>query len=405
MQIHNTRPNSQPANRQVSAVSLLLLTLTGLAAVFLLCGGGALALLGLAQLAGQPGTVSAALQTSPAQLQALGRQFLQGQGYASSGLGLLMLHSGLWLVPVLALCLCAGVAGFAWWRYHAAKRRWQALQGALIVWLKGGAFTPPAFCPESLQEAVAAHTEQQVNDLHAARKQAEDADCFAQNIYHQIKTPLAAAQLLLEQIEAAPKPGAIQTAGRCRAELDKISTLTHTLLQEGRFDSGTVALHWQPEDLEILAEDAIAELQPLCQSKGVSVQLEIPDAADVHTVLCDAFWLGEALGNILKNCIEQTPAGNTIRLKIEYNATQTHILVFDPGSFLPEDTDIFARYATTRADGVGIGLHLARQITRAHFGTLTAYNCADGCEFCLTLPVLQGSVPYRKQTAPTVTEL
>lgn len=268
---------------------------------------------------------------------------MREQGYASSGLGLLMLHSGLWLAPVLALCLCAGIAGFAWWRRRAAKRRWQALQGALIAWLKGGAFTPPAFCPESLQEAVAAHTAQQANDLCAARKQAEDADRFAQNIYHQIKTPLASAQLLLEQIAATPQPGTAQMADQCQAELDKISTLTHTLLQAGRFDSGSVALRWQPEDLELLAEDTIAELQPLCQAKGVSVQMKMPGTADVHTVLCDAFWLGDALGNILKNCIEQTPPGNEIRLGIEYTATQTRILVFDPGSFLPEDTDIILR--------------------------------------------------------------
>ena len=122
--------------------------------------------------------------------------------------------------------------------------------------------------------------------------------------------------MLLEQIAAAPQTGTAQAADRCRAELDKISSLTHTLLQAGRFDSGSVALRWRPEDLEILAEDAIAELQPLCQAKGVSAQMQTPGTVDVHTVLCDAFWLGEALGNILKNCIEQTPPGNEIRVGI-----------------------------------------------------------------------------------------
>lgn len=211
--------------------------------------------------------------------------------------------------------------------------------------------------------------------------------------------------MLLEQIAAAPQTGTAQAADRCRAELDKISSLTHTLLQAGRFDSGSVALRWRPEDLEILAEDAIAELQPLCQAKGVSAQMQTPGTVDVHTVLCDAFWLGEAPGNILKNCIEQTPPGNEIRVGIEYTATQTRILVFDPGSFLPEDTDIFARYATTRAGGVGIGLHLARQIAAAHFGTLTAGNLPNGCEFCLTLPVLQGSAPYSADHSSAVTKL
>ena len=79
--------------------------------------------------------------------------------------------------------------------------------------------------------------------------------------------------------------------------------------------------------------------------------------------------------------------------------------MFDPGSFLPEDTDIFARYATTRAGGVGIGLHLARQIAAAHFGTLTAGNLPNGCEFCLTLPVLQGSAPYSADHSSAVTKL
>ncbi len=390
--------------RRFFSAALVLLVLAGLAALFLFCGGGALALLGTAQLAGQPDAVSRALQSSPAELQALGRQFLQQQGYASSGLGLLLFHSGLWLVPVVATALCAGIIAFALWRRHTAEKRRQALEATLIAWLDGADFAPPPDCPQTLREAVDARITRQTADLKAARRQAADADRFAQNVYHQIKTPLAVANLLLEELETLSGPASAKAA-HCRTELEKISALAHTLLQAGRFDSGTVALRWQPEDLELLAEDVIAELRPLWQARGLHLRLDSPDCGEVHTVLCDAFWLGEALGNILKNCIEQTPPGGKILCRVEYDPTRTRILVQDPGSFLPENTDIFARYATTRAGGVGIGLHLARQIAAAHFGTLTARNLPDGCEFCLTLPVLQGGAPYQKQAAQAVTEL
>lgn len=391
--------------RRVLYAVLVVIFLMGLTAAWLICESGMLAVLGIAQLCEQENIVSEALQRSPSELQALGKQFLQEQGYSSSGLWLLLIHTGLWLVPVLVLCFFAVAGGFALWRIRAIRKRRQAMDAALIAWLKGAAFAPPPFCPEALREAVADHVAHQTADLHAARKQAADADRFAQDVYHQIKTPLAVANLLLEQMENGSQTELEQRASQCRAELDRISSLAHTLLQMGRFDAGVVALHWQPEDLELVAEETIAELQPLWQARGVSIHLENSGTTDANTVLCDAFWLGEALGNILKNCIEQTPPGNTIRLEIAYTATQTRILVFDPGSFLPEDTDVFARYATTRAGGVGIGLHLARQIAAAHFGTLTAGNLPDGCEFCLTLPVLQGSAPYQKQAAPAVTEL
>ena len=123
--------------RRFFSAALVLLVLVGLAALFLFCGGGALALLGTAQLAGQPDAVSRALQSSPAELQALGRQFLQQQGYASSGLGLLLFHSGLWLTPVMGTALCAGIAAFALWRRHTAEKQRQALEAALIAWLDG----------------------------------------------------------------------------------------------------------------------------------------------------------------------------------------------------------------------------------------------------------------------------
>lgn len=226
--------------RRFFSAALVLLVLVGLAALFLFCGGGALALLGTAQLAGQPDAVSRALQSSPSELQALGRQFLQQQGYGSSGLGLLLFHSGLWLVPVVATALCAGIIAFALWRRHTAEKRRQALETALIAWLDGAYFAPPPDCPQTLREAVDARITRQTADLKAARRQAADADRFAQNVYHQIKTPLAVANLLLEELETLSGPLSAKAA-RCRTELEKISALAHTLLQR----AGLIPGRWR----------------------------------------------------------------------------------------------------------------------------------------------------------------
>ena len=105
-----------------------------------------------------------------------------------------------------------------------------------------------------------------------------------------------------------------------------------------------------------------------------------------ETFTGDLVWTAEALGNLLKNCMEHTPAGGTISVTAEETALYTAITVEDTGSgFDPADIPhLFERFykGSNAAEGsYGIGLALARTIITAQNGTIQAMNGSNGARF------------------------
>jgi signal transduction histidine kinase len=105
-----------------------------------------------------------------------------------------------------------------------------------------------------------------------------------------------------------------------------------------------------------------------------------------ETFTGDLVWTAEALGNLLKNCMEHTPAGGTISVTAAETALYTAITVEDTGSgFDPADIPhLFERFykGSNAAEGsYGIGLALARTIITAQNGTIQSMNGAKGARF------------------------
>ena len=69
------------------------------------------------------------------------------------------------------------------------------------------------------------------------------------------------------------------------------------------------------------------------------------------------------------------------------------VSVVDEGPGLPDTSNLFVPFFTTKPTGSGIGLALGRQIAEAHGGTLTLENrmAARGCRAVLRLPLTLGS--------------
>ena len=105
--------------------------------------------------------------------------------------------------------------------------------------------------------------------------------------------------------------------------------------------------------------------------------LELAGAPDV-TLVCDRVWMREALGNLVKNALDHTRAGDTVRIEWKAFAATVQITVRDTGSGIcPEDLPhIFKRFYRSRfsrdSQGVGLGLPLAKAIVEAHDGTIQA---------------------------------
>ena len=107
------------------------------------------------------------------------------------------------------------------------------------------------------------------------------------------------------------------------------------------------------------------------------------------TIRADPDQLEQLLINVVRNAVDaalQTGGGVTIGWKREGRSFE--LWVDDEGGGLPNASNLFVPFFTTKPGGSGIGLVLSRQIAEAHGGTLTLENRPDaaGCRAHLRLP-------------------
>lgn len=222
----------------------------------------------------------------------------------------------------------------------------------------------------SLAAILNAHAQQE----SAARVFLKDT---LSNISHQLKTPLAALNIyngLLQQ-EAGALPAIRELADRSEQELDRMDALVQNLLKIAQLDAGAVPLDKTAEKVADLTESIRRQFAWRAGQEGKT--LELAGAPDV-TLVCDRVWMREALGNLVKNALDHTRAGDTVRIKWKAFASTVQITVRDTGSGIcPEDLPhIFKRFYRSRfsrdSQGVGLGLPLAKAIVEAHDGTIQA---------------------------------
>ena len=192
---------------------------------------------------------------------------------------------------------------------------------------------------------------------------------------HEIRNPLAAlkghAQLLVERLG----PGSSDKVERVVTEAKRLERLTEDLLRFVR----------SPQ-VEKASTDPVALLADAAGAVD-------PDHITLDTAQAPARWtldgarLRQVLVNLLRNAVEASPDGAEASVGRE-NGT----LVFrvrDHGAGLPagESERIFEPFYTTRAQGTGLGLAVARRIVEQHGGTLTAATHPDGgAEFRVAIP-------------------
>ncbi len=252
------------------------------------------------------------------------------------------------------------------------------------------------------------------------------------DVSHQIRTPLTAVSLTAAAIERAEGDAERKALGRqLEAIVDRLSWLVTALLRLAKLDADALPLEKEPVPLDGLLDDALAPLAVALDLHGIVLEVQCePGAAFVG----DRRWTAEALGNIVKNCLEHTPSGGTLRLEGREDALACRITVTDsgPGIAAEDLPHVFERFyrgrgnATAAApgrleasdmgdaaelpaayaaegpagmpadngqaappnafnDGFGIGLSLAQGLVSAQGGTLRASNDpAGGARFDIT---------------------
>ncbi len=201
------------------------------------------------------------------------------------------------------------------------------------------------------------------------------------NISHQQNTPLTSIQLMVARLAdgSLPDRERRKLVNELRGMLERTDWLITTLLKLSRFDAGTVILEKKTVSVRKLADMASAPLLIPMELRDQRLEI-LADGSE--TFEGDLSWSAEAVGNILQNCVEHTPAGGTITLKAAENAIYSEIVIEDNGpGIAPEDLPhLFERFYKGKdsGPGFGIGLALARTIVTGQNGTLKAENRRGG---------------------------
>ena len=213
------------------------------------------------------------------------------------------------------------------------------------------------------------------------------------DISHQLKTPLAALNIYNGLIQEADiDPASIKEfAHLSEQELDRIETLVKNLLKITKLDAGTIMQEKHPEKIGELLRDSQMRFAYRAKQEEKRIVLSGPEEA---TLFCDRDWLCEAIDNLIKNALDHTKAGDTIRLEWKTLPGATQISVRDNGSGIhPQDMyHIFKRFYRSRfsqdTQGLGLGLPLAKAIVEANGGTIEVESdFGSGTVFTMNFPI------------------
>lgn len=210
------------------------------------------------------------------------------------------------------------------------------------------------------------------------------------DISHQIKTPMTAIAIMTDLLKT---PGL--TEEQCTGYVDKIDSqverirwLIRNLLTLSRLEADMLELKSEEISAEELLVDVLNPLYVLAEAKGVDLQVE---TAPEIRFLCDRKWTGEALSNVVKNCIEHTERGGEVAVTVLQTNFSTDITIRDTGEgiakeHLPYIFERFYRAPGAASDSVGIGLSMSKQLILRQNGTIDVKSeIGVGTEFWIRM--------------------
>ncbi len=295
-------------------------------------------------------------------------------------------------IALTAAALAAAGAAFGVWQWAARRRTLRRLNAMLDRAIAGG-FSEERF-DETELSALEGRLARFLRGSAAARRTVETEQAAVKtliaDISHQTRTPIANLLLyasLLSESELDPRQR--EQVDALSAQAEKLSFLIKALVKASRLEAGIVAPAPAVNPVGPLLENAVEQEGPAALAKQITITAEPFDGSAAF----DPRWTGEALGNVVNNAVKYTPPGGRVSVSAQLLDSFCRIDVADTGPGVPEGKQaaVFNRFyrggATRAAEGLGLGLYLAREILAKQGGYIRlSSRPGEGCVFSLYLP-------------------
>lgn len=215
--------------------------------------------------------------------------------------------------------------------------------------------------------------ERELQRVVRERERLADIGAITAKIVHDLGNPLAAlsmqAQLLLRRArrgDFSPVTKVQDPAEQILQTLRRLESLVREFMEFAREQRLTV----RPIRLESFLQSCADMWRPLAHERRISIQCETGEP--LPELRADEVMLRRVLDNLVKNAIEaiDDTSGEVSIAAIIPTAGKIRITVSDSGPGVREGLDVFRLFETTKSEGTGIGLAVAKQIVTAHGGTI-----------------------------------
>jgi signal transduction histidine kinase len=214
-------------------------------------------------------------------------------------------------------------------------------------------------------------------------------------VAHEFRTPLTslrmAIYLCLEEVPGPLTPKQAELLSAARADCERVQAMVDDLLDLSRISEGGLKMRLMPVAAEELVQNAVLAHRAAAERAAVELATERPLAKD--RVMADPERLGLVFSNLITNALRHTPAGGSVRCAARREDDFVRFSVSDDGPGIPPEHlervfDKFYGLAGGQGGGPGLGLYIAREVTRAHGGEIGADSApGQGSSFWFTLPL------------------
>ncbi len=224
-------------------------------------------------------------------------------------------------------------------------------------------------------------------------------------ISHDLRTPLASVRAMAEALadgvvdDPAEEQRYYATMNR---EIERLTRMIDDLFELARIDADALVLQRQSLALQDVAAEVVDAMQASASRRGIELTAQLDPAAPPLSL--DGARIERAVGNLVRNALEHTPAGGHVRVRVHSVGSAVALEVEDDGegiepAHLARVWERFYRSDASRQraagaenDGAGLGLAIVRGIVEVHGGDVDVTSAPGaGATFTLRLPCEDGS--------------
>ncbi len=293
----------------------------------------------------------------------------------------------MWYGIVIGSCLLVNLITtprFEWWVFPAVG--W----GIGLVSHFGAVYGWRWVQERVFEPAIAREVRREVTiekEVLRTEKQAS-LDELTASFAHEIRNPIAAAKSLVQQMGEDPTSNEnVEYAKVALDELARVERSVSHLLKYAKEED----YHFDNVNLAGVLDGAITQLRSKLEAKQVSVSRNYIGGP---TIRADADKLRQVFTNVIDNAIDAMESNSGER-RLELAIRTAHpetatVVIRDNGCGMPEDqlSKIFNPFYTTKTNGTGLGMGIAKKVMDAHNGRIEVHSEAgSGTEFLISIPV------------------